>query len=370
MVLRQVQIHLGQKSAGVVGAVDRAVVFPQRPVEPRVHKAPQAVVHPLDVALPGISQHLLVVRGEKERLVPDQRATEREAELPLSEAGPAFRATVPRDFGQGIVLAEEMRRSAQCVGARLGDDVDESAAGAPEFRVGSLGNHNDFRDGVQIEGEGRALTPALLAEEGVVEIGAVYRDIVVDAALSGNGQFVSVRPLDDAHAWSQEREIEKISPVVGQILYRLLGQAGGRLGPGDVDGGPSGHNDELLHLNNHLDNQFHGFTDPDLHACLAGIGPSLRPYRHVVETERQKGRGEQTQFGRREDSPVIGTGLPENDGGASDGIIELIAYKAPDHTRGRLGLGARRAVHQSDRHQEEGQRAYRGLEMAAGHGVY
>ena len=349
MVLRQAEIHLGQKSTGVVGAVDGAVVFPQRPVEPGVHKAPQAVVHPLDVTLPGVSQHLLVVRREEERLVPDQRATERGPELPLPEAGPAFRAVVPRDFGERVVLAEEMRRSAQFVGARLGDDVDESAAGAPEFRVCSLGNHNDFRDGVQIEGEGGALTPALLAEEWVVEIGAVYRDIVVDAALSGNGQFVSVRSLHDAHAGSQERKVQKIAPVVGQVLYRLLGQAGGRLGPGHVDGGPSGHNDELLHFNNHLDDQFDRLANPDLQPGLTGFGPSLRPYRHVVETERQQGRGEQTQFGRRKDSPVIGTGLPENDGGASNGIVELIAHEPADHTRGRLGLRTRRAVHQGDR---------------------
>ena len=177
----------------------------------------------------------------------------------------------------------------------------------------------------------------------------------MDTALAAYGQFVSVRTLDDAHAGRQEREVEKIATVVGQVLYRFLRQSGGRLRPGDVYGGPSCHNDELFHFYNHLDRQFNGLSNPDLHARLTGFGPPLCAYRHVVEPEWQQGGGEQAGFRRRQDSPVIGTGLYEDDRGAFYGIVELIAYETPDYTRCGLRLGARREVRQADRQHEERQ---------------
>ena len=269
MVPRQAKVYLGQKGAGVVCTIDGTIVAIQCPFEPRVHKGSQSGVHACRVALPGVSQHLLVVRGEEERLVPLQGTAEREPELSLPEAGPAFRAVVPRDFGERVVLAEEVRRSAQRVRARFGDDVDEAAAGATEFRVGALGDDDDFRNGVQIEGEGRALTPALLAEKRVVEIRAVHRDVVVDAALPADREFVSIGTLDDAHAGGQEREVEEVAPVVGQVLHGVLRQAGGCLGPRNVHGRPSGHDDELLHFNNHLDDQINGLSYPYLYSGLS-----------------------------------------------------------------------------------------------------
>ena len=122
------------------------------------------------------------------------------------------------------MFAKKMYGALELVGARFGDDIDKAAAGASKFGIGALGYDHHFRYCIQIKGEGGALSAALFAEEGVVEIRTIYRDVVVYAALTGNGQFIAVRSLHDAHAWSQQREVEEIAPVVGQVLHGCFGQ--------------------------------------------------------------------------------------------------------------------------------------------------
>ena len=71
---------------------------------------------------------------------------------------------------------------------------------AAELGVGALGHHHDLLDRVEVEGEGRPLAAALLAEERVVEVGAVHRDVVVDALLAVDRELVAVGALHDGDA--------------------------------------------------------------------------------------------------------------------------------------------------------------------------
>ena len=95
-------------------------------------------------------------------------------------------------------------------------------AAAPELGVGALGHHHHLLDRVQVEGEGRALAAALLAEERVVEVGAVHGDVVGDALLAVDGQLVAVGALHDGHAGRELREVEEVAAVVRQAAERLL----------------------------------------------------------------------------------------------------------------------------------------------------
>ena len=71
------------------------------------------------------------------------------------------------------------------VGARLGDDVDDAAGGAPELGVGAAGDDLEFLHRVERDVDGGALAAHLLAEEAVVVVAAVQADVVEDAALAG-----------------------------------------------------------------------------------------------------------------------------------------------------------------------------------------
>ena len=148
----------------------------------------------------------------------------------------------------------------------------------------------------KIKGEGRTLSAALFAEEGVVEIRAIYRDVVVYAALTGNGQFIAVRALHDAHARSQQREVEKIAPVVGQVLHGCFGQARSCFALRDVNGRSRGFDEDLGHLQCHFEDEFHGFANPHLHPCLTHFCLFLSLYCYVVKTQGQQGRGEQPEI--------------------------------------------------------------------------
>ena len=70
VAVREVPVDLGEEGAGVVGAVDGAVVAGQGPVEGGVHEAAQPGVDAFGVVLPGVAQDLLVVGGEEEGPVP------------------------------------------------------------------------------------------------------------------------------------------------------------------------------------------------------------------------------------------------------------------------------------------------------------
>src|SRR5439155_20153102 len=116
---------------------------------------------------------LLIVGDEVEELVLHDRSAERGAELMLSEIGLQSKACMRRIGRERSIFAEVVHGSVHLVGATLGDDVDESATRPPELGVRALGGDDHLADGVEIEGERWPLAPALLAEERIVEVGAV-----------------------------------------------------------------------------------------------------------------------------------------------------------------------------------------------------
>ena len=353
MVVREVPVDLGEEGAGVVGALDGPVVARQGALELRVHETAQPGVDAPAVVLAGVAQDLLVVGGEEEGPVLLDGPSEGEAELPLAEVRLPLQAVVAGRARQGRALAEEVQGAAQLVAARLGDDVDEAAAGTAELGVGPLGHHDHLLHGVEIEGEGRALAAALLAEEGVVEIRAVHGDVVVDPPLPGDAQLVAVRSLDDGGARRQQGQVEEVAAVVGQVPHRLLGQARGRPAPGDVHRGHRGLDDDRLHLGHHLQGQFHGLPGPHRHSGPPHFTPSRGLYGHVVGTEGQQGGGEGPQVGRGERALVVGAGLPDRDPGVGHGAAELVPDRAADHPGGGLGQGLPGAAEQDQQGQDE-----------------
>src|SRR5207237_8146592 len=100
------------------------------------------------------------------------------------------------------------------VGATLGDSVQKAAPRSAALARRSARRDDDLLNGVQVEGEGRPLPTALLAEERVVEVRSIDRDVVVDSTLSRHGELVTIRALHGCDVGREEREIEEIAPVV------------------------------------------------------------------------------------------------------------------------------------------------------------
>jgi hypothetical protein len=70
----------------------------------------------------------------------------------------------------------------------------------------------ELLDGIQRDVDGRPLPAHLLAEKAVVVVAAVEADVVEHAPLACKRDFVSVRPLDDAHAGCQRQQILELAP--------------------------------------------------------------------------------------------------------------------------------------------------------------
>jgi hypothetical protein len=139
-----------------------------------------------------------------------------------------------------------VRGAVHLVRARLRDDVDEAALRAAELRVRAVGDHDHLFDGVEIERERGTLAAALLAEERIVEVGAVDGDVVGDALLSVDRKLVAVRPLHDGHAGRELGELEEVAAVVRQIGDRFLAEPRGPFRARRFDERRLGGDDDLF----------------------------------------------------------------------------------------------------------------------------
>ena len=115
-----------------------------------------------------------------------------------------------------------MARAGEVVGPRLGDDADEAARRAAELGGGSLVHDDQLADGVLVERERGALSAALFPEEGIVEVGAVHDEVVEDAALPVDVQFVAVRSLGDGRPGGEERQIHEVAAVARHRIHHLF----------------------------------------------------------------------------------------------------------------------------------------------------
>src|SRR5262249_530015 len=102
----------------------------------------------------------------------------------------------------------------------LSDHVDHATRRAPEFGIGAAGDDLELLYCFQRDVNRRALSACLLAEEPVVVVAAVQRDVVENAALSVDVDFVAVRTLRDADARRQREQIFKLAPQDRRIGYR------------------------------------------------------------------------------------------------------------------------------------------------------
>ena len=113
------------------------------------------------------------------------------------------------------------------VGSGTSDDIDEATTASPKLG-GSVGR-DDLKlfDGIETNGEGGALATTLFAEEGIVVVGTVDGDVVVDPFIAVNGDLVPIGTLHDSDTGRKRDKAEEIAAVVGQIAYRLLVEVSG-----------------------------------------------------------------------------------------------------------------------------------------------
>ena len=131
------------------------------------------------------------------------------------------------------------------VGSRFGDDVDLAAGRAAEFGVCAAGDNLKLLDGLKRNIDRGALAADLFAEETVVVVAAVEANVVKDAALAVDVDFVAVGSLRDADARGQSQQVFKFTTEDGSRCDGGFIQGGGRLGGRCLDHRNVGHDDLL-----------------------------------------------------------------------------------------------------------------------------
>ncbi len=244
-----------------------------------------------------------------------------------------------RRAGQPVVLAEIVQRAAQLVGAGLGDHVHEARAGTAELGAGAARGHDDFLHRIQIERERRPLAAALLAEERIVEVGAVHRHVVLDAALTRHRQLVAVRALHDRHVGREQGEVQEIAAVVGETRHRLHRQRRGCLHARRI-------HRCLLRLHHHrrqlhraeLQRQVHRLAHPHRDARPGRLAEAERAGGDAVGAERQQEGDEHTALVALDGAFKVGLDVVHRHLRARDGSAGRVGHDAPDHAGGGLRL--------------------------------
>src|SRR6266849_184024 len=229
--------------------------------------------------------------GEEEQLVLDKRAAEAAAELVAAEI--IERLAVGGGGGEGF-RAEVLKGAAvNVVGARLGDDVDDPACGAAEFGIGAAGHHLEFSDCFEGDVDSSALAAHLLAEEAIVVITAIEADVVEDAALAIDVDFIAVRTLGNADAGGQGEQVFKFTTQNGRLgdgglIERRRTDRFGDLDDRDIGGGDLLGDSRNLH--GHRDGD--DLTDGELHILLEDGGEAGLADGELIAARREAQKGE------------------------------------------------------------------------------
>ena len=190
----------------------------------------------------------LLERAEEEGLVLYYRATDGGAEL---FAGEILERLVVGGVGAQFFMPLEVKDTAvNFVGAGLGNDVYHSTGGAAKLGAGARGNHLEFLDGVHGDVNLRALAADLFAEEAVVVVAAVEADVVEDAALAVEGDFIAVRALHDADAGGEGEQVFKLAAQHRGGFNGKSVEGRTRFGFGGVHRRGAGNHDGFLHRRN------------------------------------------------------------------------------------------------------------------------
>ena len=164
-------------------------------------KAMSAVDGAQPVGLLGLVVHLLVVSQEEEGLVLHERAAQRGAELVLGKVGSESGGGAAGEVWRSPPTARRTCRSSGRSRTSLVPDLVMMLTirpSGPELRVGAVGHHHEILYRIEVERERRPLAAPLLAEERVVEVGPVYRHVVVDRAAT-DAELVAIGSLDRRH---------------------------------------------------------------------------------------------------------------------------------------------------------------------------
>ena len=228
------------------------------------------------------------------------------------------------------------------VGAGLCDHIHKPARRPSELGRGPLVHHHDLFDGVLAEGEGGPLAAPLLAEEGVVEVGAVDDEVVEDAPLAADVELVAVGALRDRDPGGEEREVEVVAAVVGEPVDHLLGEA---RGAGDVfrahEVGALGLDGDALQLDRlELEREREFFADAEDEAGGGRRGELAGGARDdIVGAQREERAHESAGWRGAHGGDEAGGPVGDLDGGAGDRGRGDIQDHAPDDAGGGLRLG-------------------------------
>ncbi len=333
----ETEVELGQQRPRVVGARNRAIIAPQRAAIGRIHPGAQRRRDAVGVRLLGLVVDLLVVGHEEEGAIALDRPAQRESELVLCEIGRQPQVAMVRLPRERAVLSIIVHRAVQLIRARLRHHVHEAAGGTAELGVGARRRHHDLLHGVEVECEGRTLATALLAEERIIEVGAVDRDVVVNSLLPTDRQLVAVRTLDDRHVGREQRQVQVVAPVVGQPRDRFVRQAGGARHLRRLD--------DRLRRFDHDRLQLHGrerqiqvdrLTDAQTDAGAPRFTEAHGARRDVVGAERHERRDENAALIRRDLALESSLSLVQDDRRARDRRSRGIGDRAADDACRRL----------------------------------
>ena len=193
---------------------------------PRQDAAPRVVVHDGRHLRDPLVLAQALVAAEEERLVLDDGSAERAAELVPAEIRLlVIEVVLPVE---AVVPEELEHRAGEQVGARLGDDVEDAAAGAPVLRAHRVGDDAELLDGLDaghdaVRARGRVV-------QCVVVRGAVEREEVLARSGAGHGNLGALADIGPLHARPahddarlQERELRHIAAVEWHRTELLLG---------------------------------------------------------------------------------------------------------------------------------------------------
>ena len=232
-------------------------------------------------------QAALLGRTEEERAIVRERPAKRTTELLLLVIQRAIERVGRR---QRFVAAEIEPLAVHGVRSGLGDDVDEPAVGASDFRARSAPDHLEFEHRGLGKEEHRVVAAALVALQRVVEIGAVDRDVRVDGPLAGNDEAVAIGLLRDRRR--QLHELGEVASTDRQIRHGA--RADDRRGGGlvFVEQRRRGRDRDGLDDAGDLEAEVDRFgrTDAQAHGFPPGPCETRRRRLHEVGADRHRGR--------------------------------------------------------------------------------
>ena len=162
---------------------------------------------------------VLIESGEEEDFILLDGATDGASGLLLAVVGLEGEEGV--GCAEGAVTKEVESSAVPVIGSGLGDDVDDSAAGASEFGAVRIGGDAEFLYDFSGELVGSTVASASLGEEGVVEVAAVDQEAVVESAQAAEGEIAVGRGGEAAgvlrDAGRKQHEIGEAAAVDGEI---------------------------------------------------------------------------------------------------------------------------------------------------------